>query len=107
VKYLRTGLSWADSFRPQAQRWFDYQMRTLDEFTVTLTLCFTPEHLGEAKHHTSPPRRAGDFADFAAWAVARYATPARSHAQSALSADRLKHPFKESTAPKYLNQFKA
>jgi beta-xylosidase len=74
VKYLRTGLSWADSFRPQAQTWFDYQMRSLEEFAVTLTLCFTPEHLGEAKHHTSPPRFPQDFADFASWAVARYVT---------------------------------
>jgi beta-xylosidase len=74
VKYLRTGLSWADSFRPHAQNWFDRQMRTLDEFTVTLTLCFTPEHLGEAKHHTSPPKCPQDFADFAAWAVSRYAS---------------------------------
>jgi beta-xylosidase len=73
VKHLRTGLSWADSFRPGAQKWFDLQMHALDEFNVTLTLCFTPEHLGEAPHHTSPPRSAADFADFAAWAVARYA----------------------------------
>ena len=65
TKYLRTGLSWADSFRPGAQNWFDSQMRTLEEFTVTLTLCFTPEHLGESKHHTSPPKCAQDFADFA------------------------------------------
>lgn len=82
VKYLRTGLSWADSFRPHAQAWFDRQMQTLEEFTVTLTLCFTPEHLGEAKHHTSPPRCPQDFADFAAWAVSRYA-----HSESHASRD--------------------
>jgi beta-xylosidase len=75
VRYLRTGLSWADSYRPNAQAWFDEQMRALGEFTVTLTLCFTPAHLGEAQHHTSPPRCAQDFADFAAWAVQRYASP--------------------------------
>ncbi len=74
VKYLRTGLSWADSFRPGAQNWFDCQMRALEEFTVSLTLCFTPEHLGEANHHTSPPKCAQDFADFALWAVNRYAS---------------------------------
>ena len=97
MKYLRTGLSWADSFRPQAQRWFDHQMRALDEFTVTLTLCFTPEHLGEAQHHTSPPHRPADFADFASWAVARYASPAERPVQSAISAGPLKHSFKESS----------
>jgi hypothetical protein len=52
-------------------------MKRLQQFTVTMTLCFTPEHLGEAQHHTSPPRNPADFADFAAWAVARYA-PAQS-----------------------------
>lgn len=100
VKYLRTGLSWADSFRPQAQRWFDYQMRALEEFDITLTLCFTPEHLGEAKHHTSPPRRAGDFADFCAWAVTRYAPPAKSRAHSTIGKDQLNHTLKESSVPR-------
>jgi len=77
VKYVRTGLSWADSFRPNAQQWFDRQMEALDEFETTLTLCFTPEHLGQTAHYTSPPRCALDFADFVSWAVQRY-TSARS-----------------------------
>lgn len=75
VKYLRTGISWADSFRPNAEAWFDRQMQALDEFATTLTLCFTPEHLGIAPHYTSPPKRAQDFADFTTWAVERYAGP--------------------------------
>jgi len=41
---LRTGLSWADSFRPNADAWFDRQMEALAEFDVTVTFCFTPEH---------------------------------------------------------------
>lgn len=73
IRYLRTGISWADSFRPNAADWFDRQMRELDEFQTTLTLCFTPEHLGLRRHYTSPPRSARDFAEFAEWAVARYA----------------------------------
>ena len=48
-------------------------MGALAEFDTTMTLCFTPEHLGVAPHYTSPPRNARDFADFAAWAVSRYA----------------------------------
>ena len=76
VRYLRTGISWADWFREGAEDWFDEQMAALDEFEVTLTLCFTPEHLGVAPHHTSPPKRIEDFAEFATWAVRRYA-PAR------------------------------
>jgi beta-xylosidase len=76
VRYLRTGISWADSFRPHAQEWFDRQMKAIDEFETTVTLCFTPEHMGKAPHHTSPPLRAQDFADFAAWVIERYASPA-------------------------------
>jgi beta-xylosidase len=73
VRYLRTGVSWADSFRPGAEAWFDRQMRALEPFTTTLTLCFTPEHLGIVPHYTSPPKRVDDFADFAGWAVRKYA----------------------------------
>lgn len=75
VQYLRTGLSWADFYRSGVEAWFDRQMSALDCFDVTLTLCFTPEHLAEAPHHTSPPKRLSDFAEFAAWAVQKYAAP--------------------------------
>lgn len=73
VRYLRTGISWADSFRPNAEAWFDRQMRGLEEFATTLTLCFTPEHLGVVPHYTSPPKSPEQFAEFAMWAVRRYA----------------------------------
>ena len=53
-------------------------MGALAEFETTMTLCFTPEHLGVAPHYTSPPKNAGDFAEFAAWAVRRYAPRARA-----------------------------
>lgn len=74
VKYLRTGVSWADWFRQDSEAWFDRQMQALEPFTTTLTLCFTPEHMGIQPHYTSPPKRAEDFADFAAWAIRKYAT---------------------------------
>jgi beta-xylosidase len=70
---LRTGLSWADSFRPNATDWFDRQMDALADFDVTLTFCFTPEHLGVEPHHTSPARDPQQFADFCGWAIDRYA----------------------------------
>jgi hypothetical protein len=66
-------VSWADWFRPDAEAWFDRQMQALDEFDVTMTLCFTPEHLGIERHYTSPPMNPQHFADFATWAVERYA----------------------------------
>ncbi len=75
VRHVRTGLSWADSFRPDAVAWFDRMMSALEPFDVSLTLCFTPAHLGLEQHHTSPPRNNQDFADFAEWAVTRYAPP--------------------------------
>jgi beta-xylosidase len=78
VKYLRTGISWADWFRPGAEAWFDRQMRAMEPFTTTLTLCFTPEHLGSTPHYTSPPRRAEDFVEFALWAARKYAPSAKS-----------------------------
>jgi len=73
VRKLRTGLSWADSHRPDADAWFDRQMRALDEFDVTLTFCFTPGSRGLADHHTSPPQRVEEFADFCARMTRRYA----------------------------------
>jgi beta-xylosidase len=73
VKKLRTGLSWADSLRPNALSWFDRQMKALEPFDVTVTFCFTPESEGLKPHHTSPPRNPRAFADFCAAMVRRYA----------------------------------
>jgi beta-xylosidase len=73
VRHLRTGLSWADSFRPGADAWFDRQMSALEDFDVTVTMCFTPEHRGLQPHHTSPPQVAQEFAEFCARMVRRYA----------------------------------
>ncbi len=72
VRYVRTGLSWADSFRPNALDWFDRQMDALAEFDVTVTFCFTPEHRGIAPHHTSAPLVNAEFADFCASMIDRY-----------------------------------
>lgn len=88
VTYLRTGLSWADVFRPNALEWFDRQMAALEEFNVTVTFCFTPEHLsiapqfGLEPHHTSPPQRVEEFADFCAWMVQRYAPGSTDHVET-------------------------
>ena len=73
VTKVRTGLSWADRFRPGALDWFDRQMAALAEFDVTVTFCFTPEHEGIAPHHTSPPRAPERFAAFCGDMIARYA----------------------------------
>jgi len=77
VRHLRTGLSWADSFRPNALDWFDRQMEALADFDVTVTFCFTPEHRGIAPHHTSAPLVSDEFAEFCGSMIRRYAGAAR------------------------------
>lgn len=78
VRQLRTGLSWADSFRPGAIDWFDRQMEALAGFGLTVTFCFTPEHLGIAPHHSSAVHEPQAFADFCAWMIDRYAPASAS-----------------------------
>ncbi len=73
VRHVRTGLSWADSYREGALDWFDRQMEALAEFETTITFCFTPEHRGLEAHHSSPPQAPEEFADFCAAMVRRYA----------------------------------
>ena len=85
VTYLRTGLSWADWFRPDCEAWFDRQMRALEEFDVTVTFCFTPEHRGVWPHYTAPPQQPEEFAEFCAAMIRRYA-PGRVHREAGLLA---------------------
>jgi beta-xylosidase len=72
VKHVRTGLSWADSYQPGWERWFDRQMKALEPFDVTVTFCFTPEERGVQPHHTSPPLYADEFAEFCGRMARRY-----------------------------------
>jgi beta-xylosidase len=73
VRRLRTGLSWADWLRPDAERWFDRMMAALDGFELTATFCFTPESKGIRPHHTSAPRDTQEFAEFCVEMLRRYA----------------------------------
>jgi beta-xylosidase len=73
VRRLRTGLSWADYLRPDAEKWFDRMMKALEEFDLTITFCFTPESKGIQPHHTSPPQNTEEFAEFCAAMMRRYA----------------------------------
>jgi beta-xylosidase len=72
VQKLRTGLSWADSFRQRADAWFDRQISALDSFDLTLIYCFTPDSRGVRPNHTSPPQRVEEFAEFCARMTRRY-----------------------------------
>jgi beta-xylosidase len=77
VTRLRTGLSWWDSYRPGWEDWFDRQMEALEDFDLTVTLCFTPDCEGIEPHHTSPPKYPENFADFCGRVIERYAPTAR------------------------------
>jgi beta-xylosidase len=73
VKKLRTGLSWADYLRPDAEKWFDTMMKALEDFDLTVTFCFTPESKGIQPHHTSAPKNIEEFAEFCTTMMRRYA----------------------------------
>lgn len=73
VKRLRTGLSWADYLRPNAEQWFDKMMKALEEFDLTITFCFTPEEKGIQPHHTSAPQNLEEYAEFCVKMMRRYA----------------------------------
>ena len=73
VTRLRTGLSWADWLRPDADKWYDRMMKALEDFDLTITFCFTPESKGIQPHHTSPPQNIAEFADFCVEMMRRYA----------------------------------
>jgi beta-xylosidase len=72
IKKLRTGISWADWHRPNALKWFDTQMKKLEDFELTITFCFTPPSLGQRADHTSPPKDINEFSYFSKAVVERY-----------------------------------
>ena len=77
VRQVRTGLSWAESYIPGWEDWFDRVMRVLEPYELCVTLCFTPPPRGVRPDPTSPPLYVDEFADFAVRMARRYgAAPA-------------------------------
>ncbi len=64
VRHLRTGISWADYYRPRGADWYRRMMSALQEFEILLSIWHTPPSISEGGTCASPPRRLGDFADF-------------------------------------------
>jgi CDP-paratose 2-epimerase len=64
VRLLRTGISWADFYRPGGREWYDWQMNQLREFEILLSVWHTPPSISEGTACNSPPRRLRDYADF-------------------------------------------
>jgi beta-xylosidase len=61
-------------------------MAALEDFDVTVTFCFTPEHRGIAPHHTSAPQVKEEFAEFCAAMIRRYAGSSASGRQAIAAA---------------------
>jgi CDP-paratose 2-epimerase len=75
IRYLRTGISWADYHRPGGRSWYDYQMASLADadLSVLVSLWHTPPSLSESGSCSAPPKRLLDYSDFVAEVIERYA----------------------------------
>ena len=82
VRQLRTGLNSADSFRPEADCWFDRVRRAVDSLDLTVNFCFTLEHRGVAPS----PTDAEEFAAFCVRMVQRYAPGAAAAIRARVTA---------------------
>lgn len=82
VRRVRTVISWADWYRPNALAWFDRQMTALAPFDTTVVFCFTPPSYGRTAHRASPPQYPERFGVFAAEVIRRYVLEAREHVEA-------------------------
>lgn len=66
LKNLRTGISWADYYRPGGKDWYDWQMKQLAgaRVDVLLSIWHTPPSIAEGSACNGPPCRLRDYADF-------------------------------------------
>ena len=65
VKHLRTGISWADWYRPQGKAWYDWLLpRLAEQVNVLPCVTYTPPSLGVVPRSSAPPRNPKLYADF-------------------------------------------
>ena len=74
LRHLRTGVSWADYYRPGGKAWYDWQMKALADagVEVLLSVWHTPPSISEGNACNSPPKRLRDYADFIDLLVSEY-----------------------------------
>lgn len=74
ILHFRTGISWADFYRPGGKQWYDYQMSVLQKagVEVLLSVWHTPPSISEGDSCSSPPRRLQDYADFIDLVITEY-----------------------------------
>src|SRR4051812_43224990 len=73
IRHLRTGISWADFYRPGGKKWYDWQMQQLADFDLLLSVWHTPPSISEGNVCNSPPKRLRNFADFIDTIITEYA----------------------------------
>jgi CDP-paratose 2-epimerase len=72
IEHLRTGVSWADFYRPEGRLWYDWQMEQLAEFEVLLSVWHTPPSIAEGAVCAGPPLRLDDYGEFVAYLIDLY-----------------------------------
>jgi CDP-paratose 2-epimerase len=72
VRHVRTGVSWADFYRPGGRDWYDRQADALAEFDVLLSVWHTPPSISADGTCSAPPKRLRDYADFIDLLITRY-----------------------------------
>ena len=65
VRYLRTGISWADYHRPGVHAWYDWLLPTLARhFELLPCVLYVPPSLSRSKSTAGPPEDPNAYADF-------------------------------------------
>jgi CDP-paratose 2-epimerase len=73
ITELRTGVSWADSYTPEGEKWYDWLLpRLAREIDVLPCFMYTPPSLGVVPKSSSPPRDPKAYADFIDVMITRY-----------------------------------
>ncbi|MEM1013906.1 MAG: NAD-dependent dehydratase, partial [Planctomycetota bacterium] len=70
IRYLRTGISWADWMTPEGRPWYEWLLPTLAS-RVDVLPCFnyTPPSLNDHNATNAPPRRLEEFGDFVCYCI--------------------------------------
>lgn len=73
ITEIRTGLSWADSHRPDGFAWYDWLLpRLCEEVTILPCLTYTPPSEGIVAKPSSPPRYPERYTHFVEQAIDRW-----------------------------------
>jgi CDP-paratose 2-epimerase len=73
ISQLRTGVSWADMYTEEGQKWYEWLLpRLAREAELLPCFLYTPPSLGLLPKTSSPPRNPKDYADFLDVTVTKY-----------------------------------